>query len=902
MAKKNKGTFSYIETQQALETIATTATCESLPYDLLKIFCGYSDTAIARVQDGRGNDAKDGKTVLIKKLFAYRPTETTLLGEEDVSDVIEAMQADASITKKEPRLYITFDGNTIYAHDPKENDVYYNDISLLWKDFDFFKPLAGIEKFRNHEEAEADVKSAEIMAKIYDDISRYNDIRDAEQVHHINIFMTRLLFCFFAEDTGLFPVANMFSDSIKEDTKADGSDLAEFLEGIFDIMAIEDKGIRASMPQHISRFPYVNGGLFKEHVPVPTLSRRTRTLMLKCGEYNWKEINPDIFGSMIQAVINPEVRSGMGVHYTSVPNIMKVIKPLFLDELTEEYARNQDDVKKLRTLLIRLGKIKFFDPACGSGNFLIIAYKAIRELEIEIWERIKTLQGGQSEFPFSNITLQQFYGIEIDEYACDTATLSLWLAEHQMNNKFHERLGTRPDALPLRPSGHIVCGNACRLDWNTVCPHTADKEVYVMGNPPYLGSRNQDENHKADMDVVMSHIKQYRRLDYIANWFVKGANYIRGYCLSKLAFVSTNSITQGEQPIILWDTTLNEDLEIAFAYTTFKWTNNAKYNAGISVVIIGLQNKCNRKKILYTDGESHCIGTISPYLTNETYGAITKQTKPISPYFKEMRRGNMPNDKEFLRLNPVERDSILMEYPHAEKFIRLHVGADEFINAIERYCYWIDDMDYDEAMTIPPIKLAVDNVREYRINSKDKTLHIQAKRPHQFREFFECGTNALLVPIVSSEIRKYIPIGFVPDKTIVPNSAQVVYDADLLTFGVLTSLMHNLWVRKNAGRLENRFRYSIFLCYNTFPFPKINDEQKERLSALAENILLTRENHTEMTLGEMYNPESMPLDLKLAHQAMDIAVEQCYRPEPFTSDEERLEYLFKLYEKMTKKK
>ena len=902
MAKKNKGTFSYIETQQALEAIATTATRESLPYELLRIFCDYSDAAIARVKDGRGNDAKDGKTVLIKKLFAYRPTETTLLGEEDVSDVIEALEKDASIAKKEPRIYITFDGHTIYAHDPKENDVYYNDISLLWKDFDFFKPLAGIEKFRNHEEAEADVKSAEIMAKIYDDISRYNDIRDAEQVHHINIFMTRLLFCYFAEDTGLFPVANMFSDSIKEDTKADGSDLAEFLEGIFDIMAIEDKGIRASMPQHISRFPYVNGGLFKEHVPVPTLSRRTRTLMLKCGEYNWKEINPDIFGSMIQAVINPEVRSGMGVHYTSVPNIMKVIKPLFLDELTEEYARNQDDVKKLRTLLIRLGKIKFFDPACGSGNFLIIAYKAIRELEIEIWERIKTLQGGQSEFPFSNITLQQFYGIEIDEYACDTATLSLWLAEHQMNNKFYERLGTRPDALPLRPSGHIVCGNACRLDWNIVCPHTADEEVYVMGNPPYLGSRNQDENHKADMDVVMSHIKQYRRLDYIANWFVKGANYIRGYCLSKLAFVSTNSITQGEQPIILWDTTLNEDLEIAFAYTTFKWTNNAKYNAGISVVIIGLQNKCNRKKILYTDGESHCIDTISPYLTNATYGAITKQTKPISPYFKEMRRGNMPNDKEFLRLNPVERDSILMEYPHAEKFIRLHVGADEFINAIERYCYWIDDMDYVEAMTIPPIKLAVDNVREYRINSKDKTLHIQAKRPHQFREFFECGTNALLVPIVSSEIRKYIPIGFVPDKTIVPNSAQVVYDADLLTFGVLTSLMHNLWVRKNAGRLENRFRYSIFLCYNTFPFPKINEKQKERLSALAENILLTRENHTEMTLGEMYNPESMPQDLKYAHQAMDIAVEQCYRPEPFTSDEERLEYLFKLYEKMTKKK
>lgn len=493
MAKKNRGTFSYIEAREALEALATTATKESFAYDLLRIFCGYGDATIARVQDGRGNDAKDGKTILIKKLLAYRPTEYTLLGEEDVSDVIEMMEKDPAITKKEPRLYITFDGKTIYAHDPKENDVYYNDIDLLWKDFDFFKPLAGIEKFRNYEEAEADVKSAEMMAKIFDDISRYNDIRDAEQIHRINVFMTRLLFCYFAEDTGLFPVHNMFSNAIREDTKVDGSDLQAFMEGIFDVMTINDAAFRATLPAHIAQFPYVNGGLFKEHVPVPTLSRRTRTLMLKCGEYDWKEINPDIFGSMIQAVINPEVRAGLGVHYTSVPNIMKVIKPLFLDELTEEYVRVQDDEKKLRHLLARLGKIKFFDPACGSGNFLIIAYKCIRELEIEIWERIQTLQGGQLGMPFSNISLQQFYGIEIDEYACDTATLSLWLAEHQMNNKFYERLSTRPDALPLRPSGHIVCGNACRLDWNTVCPHTADEEVYVMGNPPYVGSSKLDK-------------------------------------------------------------------------------------------------------------------------------------------------------------------------------------------------------------------------------------------------------------------------------------------------------------------------------------------------------------------------------------------------------------------------
>lgn len=901
MAKKNKGTFSYIETQQALEAIATTSTRESLPYDLLRIFCGYSDAAIARVQDGRGNDAKDGKTILIKKLFAYRPTETTLLGEEDVSDVIEAMDKDPSISKKEPRLYITFDGHTIFAHDPKENDVYYNDIDLLWKDFDFFKPLAGIEKFRNHEEAEADVKSAEIMAKIFDDICRYNDIKDAQQVHNINLFMTRLLFCYFAEDTGLFPVANMFSDALREDTKADGSDLAEFLEGIFDIMAIENKTIRASMPQHISRFPYVNGGLFKEHIPVPVLSRRTRTLMLKCGEYNWKEINPDIFGSMIQAVINPEVRSGMGVHYTSVPNIMKVIKPLFLDELTEEYARIKDDVKKLRLLLLRLGKIKFFDPACGSGNFLIIAYKCIRELEIEIWERIKTLQGGQSEFPFSNITLQQFYGIEIDEYACDTATLSLWLAEHQMNNKFYERLGTRPDALPLRPSGHIVCGNACRLDWNTVCPHTADEEVYVMGNPPYLGSKIQDETQKEDMKLALPELKENKSLDYIAAWFWKGAKYIEG-TRAQYALVSTNSISQGEQVGMLWPHIFDKGLEIFFARTSFKWSNNAKYNAGVSCAIIGVSNKYDGVKLLFneTTNECHRVKSINPYLSADS-NVIVSKTYKIPNGYPKMCFGCMPYDAGNLLMSPVEYEEFVHENQRYAGLVKRLYGSQEFINNIDRYCLWIDDEDLPFAMSCPYIANRIEMTREMRLRSSDKAGRELATKSHQFREH-PMLSDAIIVPRVSSERREYIPIGFVDKNIVISDSAFAVYDAELWLFGMLTSKMHNVWVRAVGGALETRIRYSATLCYNTFPFPKINDEQKERLSALAENILLTRENHTEMTLGEMYNPESMPQDLKYAHQAMDIAVEQCYRPEPFTSDEERLEYLFKLYERMTKKK
>lgn len=899
MAKKNKGTFSYIETQQALEAIATTATRESLPYDLLRIFCGFSDAAIARVKDGRGNDAKDGKTILVKKLLAYRPTETTLLGDEDVSDVIEAMENDASIAKKEPRLYITFDGTTVFAHDTRENDIYINDINLLWRDFDFFKPLAGIEKFRNHEEAEADVKSAEIMAKIYDDISRYNDIRDAGQIHNINVFMTRLLFCYFAEDTGLFPVANMFSDALRDDTKRDGSDLAEFLEGIFDVMSIGDKTVRASLPTRISRFPYVNGGLFKEHVPVPTLSRRTRTLMLKCGEYNWKEINPDIFGSMIQAVINPEIRSGLGIHYTSVPNIMKVIKPLFLDELTEEFVRIKDDARKLRTMLLRLGRIKFFDPACGSGNFLIIAYKCVRELEIEIFERLRTL--GDSQLPISNIQLQQFYGIEIDEYACDTATLSLWLAEHQMNVKFNERLGYCPEALPLRPSGHIVCGNACRLDWNTVCPHTAEEEVYIMGNPPYLGSKLQDKLQKDDMAIALSELNEKKTLDYIAAWFWKGAKYIEG-TKSKYAFVSTNSISQGEQVGMLWQHIFDKGLEIFFARTSFKWTNNAKYNAGVSCTIIGVANKSDSLKTLFkeSENESHRVKCINPYLCTEN-NVIVHKTYSTPKYYPKMCFGCMPYDAGNLLMSPTEYDDFIRQYPEYASLTRKICGSLEFINQIERYCFWIDNNDLSFALSCPYIAERVERTKEMRLASSDKAGRELAEKSHQFREHPDL-TQSIIVPAVSSERREYIPIGFVDKDTVISNSAFAVYDAELWLFGMLTSKMHNVWVRAVGGALETRIRYSATLCYNTFPFPKINKEQKERLSALAENILLTREKHTEITLGEMYNPESMPLDLKLAHQAMDIAVEQCYRPEPFTSDEERLEYLFKLYEKMTKKK
>lgn len=529
-----------------------------------------------------GNKAKDGRTVLIPNLIAYRPK-----GEFDFYDEIKDMQTDKKLIKHTPRLFVVSDGSKIVALDPKEQDIYENEVGLLWKDFEFFCPLAGIEKIRNYQEAEADIKSAELMAKIFDEIRRHNDIKDKEEMHKLNIFMSRLLFCYFAEDTNLFPEQNLFTNAIIQFTAEDGHDLAEFTDRAFFAMSTDNPAVRNTLPKQFSVFPYVNGGLFKERIPIPVLSRRTRVLMIKCGDFDWKDINPDIFGSMIQAVVTPEMRAGLGMHYTSVTNIEKLIYPLFLDELRDEFnvAKDTKDVKRLRRLLARLGKIKFFDPACGSGNFLIVTYKRIRELEIEIWEVLRKL--GESELPMSNISLQQFYGIEIDDFACDTATLSLWLAEHQMNNKFYSAFNVHVDALPLRPSGHIVCQNACRVDWNTVCPHTSDEEVYVMGNSPYLGSKLQSKEQKEEITLVFGKVKNCKILDYIAIWFNRASEYIIN-ANAKFAFVSTNSICQGEQVSVLWPLILNCKEEILFAYTSFKWHNNAKANAGVTVVIIGV--------------------------------------------------------------------------------------------------------------------------------------------------------------------------------------------------------------------------------------------------------------------------------------------------------------------------
>lgn len=915
MAKKQKS-FSHVQATEALERLGQQGVSASeFIYELLRIFVGFGYGQIRRTKEGPGNSAKDGKTVLVKNLVAYREASTSAGGCQAMYDLIEEMRSDAKITKHSPKLYVVSDGNMVVAYDPKENDSYENRIELLWKDFEFFTPLAGIEKIQYATEAEADVKSAELMAKLFDDIRRYNDIGNPETVHSLNVFMSRLLFCFFAEDTGLFPGQNLFTSTLASHTAKNGSDLSEFIDRAFLAMSTIDETVLNTLPDLYRVFPYVNGGLFRERYPIPTLSRRARTLILNCGEYDWKDINPDIFGSMIQAVVSPEQRAGLGMHYTSVPNIEKVIRPLFLDPLIEEYTAACNEAKekiakkihpdratgRLRNLLGRLANIKIFDPACGSGNFLIITYKRLRELEIMIWQAMRDI-ANIAILPMSNISLTQFYGIELDEYACDTATLSLWLAEHQMNVKFRDAFGVQPDTLPLKPSGQIVCGNACRLDWSTVCPHDKDDEVYIMGNPPYLGSKLQNESQKEDMKVALSDIKDKKGVDYISAWFWKGAKYIK-VSSAKFAFVTTNSISQGEQVAMLWMPVLGLGLEIFFARTSFKWSNNAKYNAAVTVAVIGVQNQSPYKKYLYIENEQkqRIIENINPYLVASENTIVAKNySVPVG--FPKAEFGCMPYDNGHLLLTEFEKDELLGEYPDAEVFIKPIMGSQEFLKDIHRYCLWIDDDKREEAEAIPPIKYRIDATENFRRHESKDGVAL-ADRPHQFREHYAITSDSndkIIIPSVSSERREYIPIGFVDKDTVISNLAFALYNAEKWLFALLTSKMHNLWVRTVGGRLKTDYRYSATLCYNTFPFPKLTKEQKEELERLAQDILDIRNENYWQTLGTMYNPETMPDELREAHHQLDRAVERIYRPEPFTSDEERLEHLFKLYAKMTK--
>lgn len=863
---------------------------ETFIYDLLLSY-GLPKASITRLQRGNLNLSKNKGEVAWKKKLLFKE-----INGEDLHETIDSLKNDSKSLTHDPRFIIVTDYKILLAVDTKTNETLDIELKDIAKHFDFFLPWAGMEKAQHQKENIADVRAAEHMARLYDEIKKNNPTNTPEEIHSLNVFLSRLLFCFFAEDTGIFE-KGLFTKSIKSHTQTDGSDLNLYLETLFQVLNTK-KEKRSNLPAYLEAFPYVNGGLFKDRYKVPVFTRRSRQAIIEIGELRWSEINPDIFGSMMQAVITPEYRGSLGIHYTSVPNIMKVINPLFLDELYEEFERSKTSETKLKKLHQRLTKIKIFDPACGSGNFLIIAYKEIRKLEMKIFKQLNSITQQQS-FQYSHISLSQFYGIELDDFAHEIAILSLWLTEHQMNAEFFKEFGSTKPTLPLQEAGKIVQGNATRLNWEDVCPKQEGYEIYILGNPPYLGARLLNSYQKEDMNFVFkgSGIK-HNDLDYIACWFYRGAKYIKD-SNAKVALVSTNSICQGAQVGILWPHILDGKLEIDFVHQSFKWSNNAKAKAAVICVVVGLRNKSTNPKFIYNNNLRLNVKNVSPYLVEGDNIFISSRNKPISD-LPPMNFGNMPNDGGHLLLSQEEYNAIITTSPESKKFIRKFLGSRDFINDIGRWCIWIDETNVNNAIQIPEIKDRIRKVKNYRLLSSREATRNLADVPFRFAEVRHKDTNSLIMPRHSSENREYIPIGFLDSDSIIADSALAIYDAEPWIFGVITSRMHMVWVRAVAGRLKTDYRYSAKLCYNTFPIPKISGKQKDIIAERVYQVLEAREIYCEKTLAQLYDPEKMPKELREAHQQLDLAVERCYRSKPFETDEERLEYLFKLYEQMIK--
>lgn len=892
----------------ASDIIASQVNKDEFIYQLMAAY-GHRKTTIGRIKSGERNLAKVEGEVRAKRHIYFKQSQSNCV----LSD-IDNMKKEPSVTRDKIRFVIATDFSQFVALDTRTHDTLDIEFTELGKHFDFFLPWAGMEKAVYQGENPADVKAAEKMAKLFDLIKADNfseeNKDDTTALHNLNVFLTRLLFCFFAEDTGIFK-QNQFSAELESHTKVDGSDVDSYLNRLFDVLNTS-KESRGDLPEYLANFEFVNGGLFANTIASPRFSTKSRKMLIECGsELDWSDINPDIFGSMIQAVVHPDQRGGMGMHYTSVTNIMKVIEPLFLDELYAEFENIEDNIdaklkpSRLRKLHDRIAEIKIFDPACGSGNFLIIAFKELRKLEMEIIKRLQELDQNDNQddlfgdvgldSSFSRIKLSQFYGIELDDFAHEVAILSLWLAEHQMNVEFKAEFGECEPSLPLKSGGQIVNGNSVLMNWEDVCNNHDGKGVYILGNPPYLGARMQSVEQKKELALTFEGNKNYKNLDYIACWFLKAAKYINGN-VAEAAFVSTNSICQGEQVEMLWPLILKE-LKIKFAYTSFPWSNNAKSKAAVICVIIGLKNKAEEKATIYNNLLKFKVDNINGYLIPARNIFVGRKNKPISN-IPPMPKGNMPYDGGNLLLDKNEKDELIKTYPDAQKYLKKIVGAKEFIQGIERYCLWIENDSLSAASQIKPIAERIVKTKEMRLSSSDKAANKLANRPHQFREVNVTTSNSLVIPSATSERREYIPIGFVDSNTIVSNLAFVVYDVEPYLLSILTSKMHMAWVKTVSGRLKSDYRYSSALSYNTFPIPDLDTCQKNLLTELSIELLAMREEFIQ-PLSSLYDPDKMPYELRVVHDKIDVAVDKIYTNQTMEFLEERLEVLFNLYEKMT---
>lgn len=861
-------------------------------FELLLAY-GRSQANVTRLRNGSLNVADDPMTEVAQKGVVYFK-ETA----DDPLAVIEELKTSPTVVRYRPRFVIVTNYEELLAADTKTEQNIVIPIRDVDQHFTFFLPWAGMEKAQYVAEALADVKAAEKMGKLFDELLAANPsiLDDPFGRHSLNVFFTRLLFCFFAEDTAIFG-ENQFTNAVGSHTQPDGSDMADFLNELFVALDTPHAGDK---PAHLRDFPYVNGRLFTvaaEH-KVPAFTKKARELLIELGTLVWREINPDIFGSMFQAIVTPGKRSDLGQHYTSVPNILKTIEPLFLDGLKDEFDAAYNSPRKLEALLERIGQIKVFDPACGSGNFLIIAYKELRRLEHAILERLAEIDvKHQVLYAESKINIEHFYGIEIDDFAVEVAILSLWIAKHQMNAEFKDKFGLSIPLIPLKETGQIREGNATRISWESVCPNGGDEEIYLIGNPPYKGAKTQTKEMKADFPHVFAGRPYSKNLDYIALWFTKGADYIAG-TNAELAFVTTNSVAQGEHVGLMFPRLFDMGLEIGYAYTSFKWENNAKRNAGVTVAVISLRNVRPAPKCIYADGLRLQVANINGYLADGSNVFVGRRKSPLGARRPAMVFGSMPRAKGLV-VTPDERLRMIANDPRSEKFIKSYIGTSEHVDGVDRYCLWIEDRDAAEARTVPDIAHRLERVRAERADSDAGSTAAFAERPHRFVQISYRPTESIIVPSVSSERRDYIPFGYLGPETVVSNLAFAVYDAEPWTFALLTSRMHMTWTRAVGGQHETRLRYSNTIVYNNFPVPPLSDRTKDALDAAALRVLDVREYHCERTLAELYDPDLMPPDLRAAHAEVDALVDSIYSKKPYETDEQRLSDLFAMYEAMT---
>ncbi|MDU2587069.1 MAG: DNA methyltransferase [Corynebacterium sp.] len=864
-------------------------------FDLMLAY-GRSKGNITRLRNGSLNIAEDPEhEVAQKNIIYFRETTGDLLQE------LERLRVSPVVIKFATRFVIVTDYTEMIAYDLKTAENRTFPLREIDQHFTFFLPWAGMEKAQYTAESHADVKAAEKMGKLFDELASANPaiMKDPEQSHGLNVFFTRLLFCYFAEDTGIFE-ENQFTNAVGSHTLEDGSDTADFIRDLF---AALDESDPKKKPAHLADFPYVNGRLFRAdaRLTVPRFSPKAREMLIELGRQIWLDINPDIFGSMFQAVVDPKKRSNLGQHYTSVPNILKTIEPLFMDELKEEFEKAYDSSKKLDKLLDRIARIKVFDPACGSGNFLVIAYKELRRLEHAILQRQNELGADAALFNESRINIENFHGIEIEDFSVELAILSLWIAKHQMNREFKEQFGISIPLIPLKETGQIHLDNAARIDWNEVCSNNGTNEIYLIGNPPYGGSKKLKADQKDDYAYVFGARKYSKNLDYIALWFVKGADYISGTA-AKLAFVSTNSVVQGEHVGLMFPFILDDGVEIGFAHSSFKWENNAKSNAGVAVVVIGLRTvrtENPRPKYLFTDGIRQKVNNLNGYLADaEDTFVSSRRNGPITQQLPPMRFGSMPNDGGAFIFSRQQKEQLEATDPKVSPFFKMFLGAEEYIDGKERYALWIDEHSVSKAMAIPQIRERIKQVKRTRSSSTREATRKLAKVPYRFGEVRYRPTDSIIVPSVSSERREYIPMGYLGPDTVISNAAFAIYDAEPWLFALLTSKMHMAWARAVGGKMKTDYRYSNTIVYNNFPVPKLSESQKQRLTDLALRVLDVREYHCDKTPAQLYDPELMPDNLRQAHHAVDDYVDSLYSKRPYETDEGRLSDLFAMYEEM----